>query len=531
MSQSSSDTAEIQKPPAPRTLAVALVLLSMIQLLIILDGTIANIALPHIGADLGLDESLYTWVITSYALMFGGFLLIGGRLGDRIGFRRVLIIGLVVVAVSSLLGGLAVDPIMLFIARGLQGLGAALAAPSALALISSTFPAGRERTRAFGFYAAMSGAGSGVGLLLGGWLTSSEHMFGLDMAGWRWTFLINVPVALVTAALAPSFLRESARSRGSLDILGALTSVAGVLLLVFGLTRAGEGGHGWTDPVTIATVAAGIVLLFAFVLVEKRSKDPLLPLDVVAHPTRAVTFTALLLATAAMFTMFFMLTMFIQRIMGLSALETGLMFLPLTLGLITGAALASRLATAIDPRWLGGGGILLAAFGMLMLSFIPLDDSPQAVLAALTAGHATGHDVNYWAHIFPYIALLSLGMGMVHASLTPTVFHRLNPDHAGVASAATNTFQQIGGAIGLAVLGSLAAHITAEHAKVVAGQITETAGNPLLAEDALFQATFMSGASTAYQIGAGVLLLAAILVITRLRVPRNELSEASPIAA
>src|SRR3954469_7913516 len=256
----------------------ALVLISVAQLMVVLDGTIVNIALPYIQSDLDIAQSNLTWVVTGYALAFGSLLLLGGRLGDLYGRRRIFMIGLAIFAVASGLGGLASNEGMLLAARGLQGLGAALASPAALALITTTFPAGPARNRAFAVYAAMSGVGAAVGLLLGGWLTGLDSVFGLDIEGWRLTLLINTPIGIVTALLAPRFLAESESHPGELDLPGAVTGTLGVLGIVYGISRAGT--DGWSDPWTIFSLAAGVALMVVFLAIERRVEHPLLPVRV-----------------------------------------------------------------------------------------------------------------------------------------------------------------------------------------------------------------------------------------------------------
>ncbi|MDO9497194.1 MAG: MFS transporter, partial [Nocardioides sp.] len=278
----------------------ALLLISVAQLMVVLDGTITNIALPYIGADLDITQANLAWIVTGYALAFGGLLLLGGRLGDLYGRRRIFGLGLIVFAIASLIGGFAQNEVMLLGSRALQGLGAALAAPAALALITTTFPAGPQRNRAFAIYAAMSGAGAAVGLILGGWLTGlNPEIFGYDVSGWRFTFLINTPIGLVAAALAPRFLRESEAHTGELDVPGAITGTFGLLGIVYGLTRAGEEQYGWGDPWTIASLVAGAALLVAFAVIESRVEHPLLPIRIFQNRTRASSFLAMMLAPAA----------------------------------------------------------------------------------------------------------------------------------------------------------------------------------------------------------------------------------------
>ena len=342
--------------------------------MVVLDATIANIALPYIQADLGISDANLPWIVTGYALAFGSLLLLGGRLGDLYGRRRVFMIGLVIFAVASLLGGLATNEPLLLAARGLQGLGAALASPAALALITTTFPAGPARNRAFAVYAAMSGAGAAVGLILGGWLTgTSPELFGVVIDGWRLTFLINVPIGIAAALLAPRFLNESESHPGELDLPGAVTGTLGLLGIVYGLSRAGT--EGWSDTLTVASLVAGVVMLVVFGLIESRVQHPLLPFRIFTNRTRASSFVAMFLAPAAMFAMFYFLSQYIQNVMGYSPLKAGVAFLPFTVGIVVGAGLASNLVNRIDPRFISGVGTLLAAGALFGFSTLPFDTS------------------------------------------------------------------------------------------------------------------------------------------------------------
>src|SRR4051794_37583348 len=273
-------SAESTSSGSKQHLGWALVLISIAQLMVVLDGTIVNIALPFIQHDLDISTANLRWVVTGYALAFGSLLLLGGRLGDLFGRRRIFMVGLVIFGVASLLGGLATSEPLLLAARALQGLGAALASPAALALITTTFPAGPARNRAFAVYAAMSGAGAAVGLILGGWLTGLDINMFDPQDGWRLTFLINVPIGVAAALLAPRFLNESERHSGQLDVPGAIAGTGGLLALVYGLTRAGNAAYGWSDPWTIASLVGGAILLALFFLVESRVAHPLLPFRV-----------------------------------------------------------------------------------------------------------------------------------------------------------------------------------------------------------------------------------------------------------
>ncbi len=419
MAEGPAVTGSEPRQPREVNLRWALVLISVAQLMVVLDGTITNIALPYIGRDLAVAQANLSWIVTGYALAFGGLLLLGGRLGDLYGRRRVFATGLTLFALASLLGGLAQNEAMLLGSRALQGVGAALAAPAALALITTTFPAGPKRNRAFAVYAAMSGAGAAVGLILGGWLTGLEGVAGLDLSGWRLTFLINVPIGLVAAFLAPRVLRESESQTGQMDVPGAVTGTLGLLGLVYGLTRAGEEQYGWGDPWTLASLAAGVALLAVFTVIESRAAHPLLPIRILKNRTRAASFTAMMLAPAAMFAMFYFLSLFIQQIVGYSPLRTGFAFLPFSFGIVIGAALSSNLVNRVDPRFLAGTGTLLASTALFMFSRLSIDDSPTAVVAALAQGNTAGTDLSYWTSIFPFVLLMAIGMGLIVRAADP----------------------------------------------------------------------------------------------------------------
>src|SRR3954462_788213 len=338
-----------------RNLGIALALICMAQLMVVLDGTIVNIALPHIKGALGFSDASLPWVVNAYALAFGGLLLLGGRIGDILGRRKVFIFGVVLFGLASFVGGIAQSESVLLASRILQGLAAAAASPNALALITTTFPAGKERNRAMAVYAAMSGAGAAVGLILGGALTE---------ASWRWTFFINVPIGLLVALLAPRHLKESERQTGRFDLPGALTGTLGLVGIVYGLTHAAEPKAGWLDPVTLASLVAGAVLLVVFVLVERRSAHALLPIRILADRTRGVSLVVMLIVGAGMFAMFYFLGLYLQQVLGYSPLQSGFAFLPFSAGIVAAATLASTLASKVDPRWISGPGALLGAVGM-----------------------------------------------------------------------------------------------------------------------------------------------------------------------
>ncbi|MDP2775603.1 MAG: MFS transporter [Nocardioides sp.] len=510
----------------------ALVLISVAQLMVVLDGTITNIALPYIGRDLDITQANLAWIVTGYALAFGGLLLLGGRLGDLYGRRRIFGLGLLVFAIASLIGGFAQNEIMLLGSRALQGLGAALAAPAALALITTTFPAGPQRNRAFAIYAAMSGAGAAVGLILGGWLTGlNPEILGYDVSGWRFTFLINTPIGLAAAALAPRFLRESEAHTGELDVPGAITGTFGLLGIVYGLTRAGEEQYGWGDPWTIASLVAGAALLVAFAVIESRVEHPLLPIRIFQNRTRASSFLAMMLAPAAMFAMFYFLSLFIQQIVGYSPLRAGFAFLPFSFGIVIGAGLSSNLVNRVDPRYLAGVGTLLASFSLFMFSRLSIDDSPSHVLSQLLSGDTAGAGVNYWADIFPYIVTMSIGMGLTFVPLTLTAVHHLRTEDSGIGSGVLNTMQQVGGALGLAVLSTVSLHFINNRADVVGpqlGQAIPPEQKESLMEFALFQSTFTEGATNAFFVGSLLMLAASVVVWVFLDVKHEELATDGP---
>ncbi|KRB77134.1 MFS transporter [Nocardioides sp. Root190] len=517
---------------------LALVLILTAQLMVVLDSTIANIALPYIGGDLDISQANLTWIVTGYALAFGGLLLLGGRLGDLYGRRRLFMIGLVVFSIASLLGGVAANEAMLLASRALQGVGAAMAAPAALALITTTFAAGPARNRAMAAYATMSGVGAAIGLILGGWLTGLDSFIGLDVEGWRMTFLINVPIGIIAALAVPRVLTESESHPGEMDIPGAITGTLGLLGIVFGLSRAGEEAYGWDHAQTLTALIAGVALLVAFAVIESRVEHPLLPVRIFANRTRATSFAAMMIAPAAMFAMFYFLSLFIQQIMGFSPLEAGFAFLPFSFGIVLGAGLSSNLIARVDPRFLAGTGTLLAATALFMFSRVPIDESPSAVLTSLSSG---GADVNYWAHIFPYIIMMAVGMGLVFVPMTLTAVHHVRSEDSGIGSGVLNTMQQVGGALGLATLSTVALHFSnnqaTDVAKPMADAIVAGGGDPSapipgsdlsFLEAAIFNSSFPEGATHAF-LAASILMLAASAVIwTFLNVKHTELATDAP---
>ena len=526
-------------PAQHRRLTWALVLISLAQLMVILDSTIANIALPYIGSDLDISQANLSWIVTGYALTFGGFLLLGGRLADLFGRRRVFMIGVVLFAVASLIGGTAQSEVVLLAARAFQGFGAALASPAALALITTTFPAGRERNRAFAVYAAMAGVGAAVGLILGGWLTGLDSPLGI--AGWRYTFLIVVPIGLGAALLAPRVLPESDRHAGQLDVPGAITGTAGLLAIVYGLSRAGDERYGWTDQWTLVSLIAGAALVGIFLLIESRVEHPLLPFRILRSRTRAVAFAVMMIAPAAMFAMFFFLSLLIQLVVGYSPLRTGFAFLPFSVAMIISATLASRLMSRVDPRFLSGIGTLLSAAALYGFSRITVPDDPGSLLSTLPAslggdGLALGHHVNYWTEVLPFVVVMAFGMGFNFVPLTLAAVHRLRREETGIGSGVLNTMQQVGGALGLATLSTVALHFAQNRAEEIAPGVAQAASSAGL-EKAMppgdFQrlvdqlaglGAFPTGATTAFLVGSLMMLAASAIVWLFLDVKHEELA-------
>ncbi|MEJ7630175.1 MAG: MFS transporter [Nocardioidaceae bacterium] len=512
MSSVVDETTSDETAAGSRHLGLALVVISIAQLMVVLDATIANIAIPYIQHDLHFSPASLSWIITGYTLSFGGLLLLGGRLGDILGRRKVFMAGVTIFAVASLLGGIAQSKELLIAARVLQGLGAAIASPTALALITTNFPPGKPRNRAFAVYAAMSGAGAAVGLILGGWLTEYS---------WRWTFLINVPIGLLAAIAAPLVLAESARHRGSFDLGGALSGTFGLVSIVYGLTHAAElvnksAARSWTDPVTVSALVLGAVLLVVFLVIERRIKDPLLPFRILADRTRATSFAVMLLIPAGMFAMFFFLSQLVQNVLGYSSLRAGLAFLPFSFGIVVSAGIASNLINRIDPRWLAGGGALIASVGIWGFSRIGYDTATLAV------------DASYAKDLLPWILVMSFGMGFVFVPVTLTAVHGVGDRDSGIGSGVLNAMQQIGGALGLSVLSTVA--VTAlqnKAAEIVAAQ--PGGGNPTPAQQKEFKqrladVAFTHGSTVAFWVGALMILAGAVIVFAFMRVSHEELA-------
>ncbi|MBJ7904838.1 MULTISPECIES: MFS transporter [unclassified Streptomyces] len=461
----------------------ALVFIALAQLMVVLDATIVNIALPSAQRDLGISDGNRQWVVTAYALAFGGLLLFGGRIADKWGRKRAFLIGLIGFAAASTLGGIATSGVMMFGARALQGVFGALLAPAALSLLAVMFTDAKERAKAFGIYGAIAGGGGAVGLILGGFLT--------EYLDWRWTFFVNVPFAVVAALGAWFVIREpeGGRNRSPLDIPGVILSTLGLVALVYGFTRAES--DGWGDGVTIGMFVGSAVLLLAFVLVESRVKAPLLPLRVIADRNRGGIYLSLGLAIIGMFGLFLFLTYYLQIVKGYTPVKTGFAFLPMVAGMITGSTqIGARLMTRVPARFLMGPGFFVAGVGMLLLTQLEVGTS-------------------YAATLLPAMVLLGLGMGTAFMPAMSLATMGVEPRDAGVASAMVNTSQQVGGAIGTALLNTIAASATTSYIK---DHIAGATSKP--------QAQFVQlqgmvhGYSTAIWFAVGILALASLIAFT-----------------
>jgi EmrB/QacA subfamily drug resistance transporter len=414
---------------APRVVArkshpnIALAIILTVQLMLVLDITVVNIALPHMQAALQFSQSNLSWVLNAYLLTFGGLLLLGGRMGDLFGRKRLFIGGVTLFTLASLSAGLATSAGWLVAARAAQGIGAAFAAPSALALLMTSFPEGPQRNRALGYFTAVSSAGGSIGLILGGMLTA--------WVSWRWTLFVNVPIGIVVAMLASRFVGESARQRGRLDLAGALTSTFGMGALVYAFIRAGS--NGWNDPVTRWAIVLAVAILAAFVVIETRHAQPVMPLHLLANRSRVSAFFSVLCTVAAMYGGFFFLTQFLQRVMGYSPVVTGIAFLPMTLSIFTISRIAPRLIPRLGPRRILIGGASLVVVATLWLTQISIS-SPYAP-----------------AIVVPMI-LLGAGVGSSFLPLSVIVLSGVPGREAGAASGMLQTMQQVGGALGLSIL-------------------------------------------------------------------------------
>jgi EmrB/QacA subfamily drug resistance transporter len=410
-----------------------LVLICFAQFMVVLDATVVNVALPSIQNDLGLSEPNLQWIVNAYGLVFGGFLLLGGRAGDLLGRKRLFLAGLVVFTAASLLDGLAANSGMLIGSRALQGLGAAFISPAALAIITTTFEEGADRAKALGVWSAIAAGGGAFGLLLGGVLTQT--------ISWPWIFFVNVPIGVAVFVASLVYVPESRdeAAHRSFDVLGAVTATGGLMTLVYAIVKAEHSG--WGSAVTLLTFAAAVALLAAFVVTELRAAAPLVRLSIFRVRSLTAANAIMLVVASGLFAMFFFNSLYIQRVLHYGPLTAGLAFLPFTAGIVVSAGLASKLAPRLGVRAVTVTGLLVTGVGMLLLTRVPVDGT-------------------YLVDVLPPILLTSLGMGAVFVPMTLVATTGLENDDQGLASGLFNTSQQIGGALGLAILSTFAASRT-----------------------------------------------------------------------
>ena len=479
---------------------LALAVIAFAQLMVILDASIVNIALPSAQADLGISDADRQWVLTAYTLAFGGLLLLGGRIADYTGRKRTFIIGLLGFAGASALGGVAQNQEMLFAARGLQGAFGALLAPAALSLITVTFTEPKERAKAFGVFGAVSGGGAAIGLILGGVLT--------DYASWRWCLGVNVPIAIGAALAAVPIVHESkAHGDTSYDIPGAVLATVGLVSLVYGFTEAAKENVGWTAGSTIFFLGLAGVLLTAFFVLESRLRNPLLPLAILKDRNRGGSFLIFLLVGAGLFAMFLFLTFYLQAVLGYSPLRAGFAFLPFSLGIIFAAGAVAQLLPRVGPRPLLIIGLIMATASMLWLTQI----SPTT---------------NYFTHVLPPMVVMSVGLAGVFIPASSTALFGVGGHDAGIASAVLNTSQQIGGSLGLALLNTLYIGAVEDFMTENRLQPVDTPNGPLAPPDAL-----VHGYAVSFFWGSVLFLLALVVTVLMINAKKDEVSVDAMAAA
>jgi len=469
-SQSVTASAAVPRPDNRRWFALAVVVAA--QFMVVLDVAIVNVALPSIKTDLNFTQESLQWVVTAYAILFGGFLLLGGRMADLLGRRRLFMAGLAIFTFASLLDGLAWSEGSLIAFRALQGLGAALLSPAALSILTTTFEEGRERNTALGVWGAASGSGGAAGVLLGGVLTS--------WLSWSWIFFINIPVGIAVFAVSPWLLRESRAklNHRHFDIAGATSITAGLMLLVYAMTRAAQ--HGWATASTVGLLAASAALIVAFLVIELRSKAPLLPMRIFRLRTLATSNAASFLVAASLFSQFFLLTLYMQQVLHYSAIQTGVAYIALTLAIITVSTVAQALVTRVGIRPILPVGLLMSAAALVLYAQLPVD----------------GH---YFWDLFPAFLLSGIGLALTFVPLVIGGLTGVRQSDAGVASGLFNTSQQIGGAIGVAAATTIATTFTAHYVNAHPGS-TPLSGGALT-----------HGFEITYYVLAGLVMLAAIL--------------------
>src|SRR3954471_11052777 len=482
-----STPASIAQPSSRVNPGAVLAVVAVAQFMVILDATIVNVALPTIKVDVGFSEQSLSWVLNAYTLIFGGFLLLGGRAADRLGRRRLLMAGIAVFSGASLLCGVSQSEGALLVARGLQGLGGAMLSPAALSIILTTFAEGKERNRALSVWGAIAGAGGAAGLLLGGVIVQA--------LSWRWVFFINVPIGAIVLALAPRIVPESrseSATRGGYDVEGAVAITLGTMALVFTLIKAES--WGWTSGRTVAGFAVSVALIAGFVLIERRHENPLVPLRIFSNRSLAASDATMLVVAAALFGVFFFCTLYLQQVLGYNALKTGIAYLPWTLTTITASTLASRVVDRFTPKPVLLCGLLTSTVGFLLLTRL------------------SGSD-DYASHVLPAMIVLGAGLGMSFVPITISATNGVAPGDSGLASGLLNTTQQVGGSLGLAILTTVSATRTTN---------ALDAGSPL-------PAALTHGFTGAFIVAAALCAVGAVVAIallpSRPRRPEDENTE------
>jgi EmrB/QacA subfamily drug resistance transporter len=474
-----------QAPDRWRTLLV----IAVAQLMVVLDSSIVNIAIPSAKADLGISDANQQWVITAYTLAFGSLLLLGGRIADFVGRKKIFMIGLIGFAAASALGGLASTQALLFASRGLQGVFGALLAPAALSIVSVTFTDPKERARAFGVYGAISGGGAAIGLILGGTLT--------EYFSWRWCLGVNAPIAIVAALLAIKYVHESkAGGDHSYDLPGVFTASAGLFALVYGFNEAAS--KGWSSAITLSFLGVAAILLIAFVLIESKVANPLMPMRVITERNRGGSYLGSLVVGAGLFSMFLFLGLYLQTVLGYTPLRSGFAFLPFTAGIIVFAGVASQLLPKVGPKQLMVPGLVAAAVGLLLLTRITPETS-------------------YVTHVLPSLLIMSSGMALVFIPLSTTSLHGVGNRDAGVASALLNTSQQVGGSLGTALLNTVAA----------TAATTYMTSNPDKAQT--FGITH--GFTVAFTVSSALLLVGAVVLFFFINIGKEAVVETEGVVA
>lgn len=472
---------------------LVMALVGLAQFVVVLDATIVNVALPSMQKALNISPENLQWVVTAYTLAFGGFLLLGGRAADLIGRKKLFIIGITAFAIASFSVGIATNETLVIVARGVQGLAAALMSPAALSIILTTFKEGKERNKALGIWGGIASSGAAAGLLLGGVLT--------QYLNWRWNFFVNVPVGILVALAAFRLVPESKAELGhrQFDFFGAVTVTAGLMLLVYALVKAPT--YGWTDTKTIGMLAGSAVLIATFLINEAKIKNPLMPLSIFRIRNLSAANATMFPMIAAMFAMFFFMTLYVQQILGYSPVKTGLAFVPVAIVIGIVAGIASQLVTKIGFKPLMVVGPLFVAGALFGFAQLPVDGS-------------------YWANIFPFLVIMAIGMGFTFVAGTISATNGVPAHQSGLASGLLNTTQQIGGALGLAILSAV---FTAKYTRLLG----EIHGRP---EPAQLTSAAVQGYHSAFYVGCGFAILSSLIALIFVRQKKGEKVEFDPAA-